>query len=127
MNHHRQSITIVRRNSLDLLRRNKQGLVDVVFYDPISDGRRVVVKLDAVDDAVSGVRIYERIEAHTVFSRVRAEHVVGAHDAVRLDSAPRERPVWLLAPNEENISRQKPIPTRHFLNLIECQSSLGIE
>ena len=117
----------MRRNALDLLRRNKQRLVDVIFDDPIGYGRCVVIELDAIDDAVSCIGIYERVEAHPVFSRVRAEHVVGTHDAVRLNSAPRKRSVWLLASNEENITRQEPIPARHFLNLIERQSSLGIE
>ena len=106
VNHNGQAVRIMRRDALDLLRRHKQRLVDVVFDHPIGDGGCVVVKLYAVDDAIARVWIDERVKAHSVFGRVWAKHVVRAHNAIRLDGAPRERAVWLLPSNEEHVPRQ---------------------
>ena len=96
----------MRRDALDLLRRDKQRFVDVVFDNPISDGGCVVVKLYAVDNAIARVGIDERVKAHAVLGRVWAKHVIRAHHSIRLDGAPRERAVWLLPSNEEHVARQ---------------------
>ena len=106
VNHNWQAVRIMRRDALDLLRCYKQRFVDVVFYNPISDGGCIVVKLYAVNDAIASVWIDERVKAHAVLGRVWAEHVVRAHNAIRLNGAPRERAVWLLTSNEEHVPRQ---------------------
>ena len=106
MDHNWQAVRIMRRDALDLLWRYKQRFVDVVFDHPISDGRCIVVKLYAVDDAIARVWIDERVIALVVLRRASSSPLLPSPPVFRFDGTPRERAVWLLPSNEEHVPRQ---------------------